>query len=215
MGPPSWTCHAFFLLARRHGSPLPRPCVLPRLTFPLHCILPAGLPRQMACAQPDRTTVYSGSLQCTFRERPPRYFRRFSLTVSPKFWCPTSMRIARERLKKLCMQNGLTLSQLLKNAEVSKNAYYSLARKDTVLPKSVLAIADHLGVRPSAFLEERPEEDRWKILLEDLERISTRNPDADRDNIRHTLLLLEEPPIERLRRALTRGQKLDLHGRRG
>jgi transcriptional regulator with XRE-family HTH domain len=125
------------------------------------------------------------------------------------------MRIARKKLKKLCTQNGLTLNQLLKDAEVSKNAYYSLARKDTVLPRSVMAIADHLGVRPSAFLEERPKEDRWKILLEDLERISTRNPDADRDNIRHTLLLLEEPPIERLRRALTRGQKLDLHGRRG
>jgi transcriptional regulator with XRE-family HTH domain len=125
------------------------------------------------------------------------------------------MRISRERLKKLCAKKNLTLSQLLKKSGVSKNAYYSLARKDTVLPKSVLAIADHLGVKPSAFLEERPEKNRWKNLLEELEWISARNHHADRDNIRHTLLLLEEPPIERLRRALTRGQKLDLRGERG
>jgi transcriptional regulator with XRE-family HTH domain len=125
------------------------------------------------------------------------------------------MRIAREELKRLCAEKNLTLNQLLKKAEVSKNAYYSLARKDTVLPKSVLAIADHLGVKPSAFLEESTEENRWKILLEELERISAQNQHADRDNIRHTLLLLEEPPIERLRRALTRGQRLDLHGQRG
>ena len=125
------------------------------------------------------------------------------------------MKIAGEKLRRLCKQNGLTLSQLLKNAEVSKNAYYSLARNDSVLPKSILAIANHLGVQPSAFLEERPEENRWKILLEELDWISARNHHADRDNIRHTLLLLEEPPIERLRRALTRGQKLDLHGQRG
>jgi transcriptional regulator with XRE-family HTH domain len=123
------------------------------------------------------------------------------------------MRIAAEKLRELCQLNGMTLSRLLENAGVSKNAYYSLARKDTVLPKSILAIANHLGVQPSAFLEEAPEEDRWAFLLEELEWIAARNRHADRDNIRHTLLLLEDPPIERLRRALTRGQRLDLHGR--
>ena len=137
------------------------------------------------------------------------------MTYSTIFWYTIDMRIATKELKKLCAQNGLTLSQLLKRAEVSKNAYYSLARKDSILPKSVLAIADHLGVRPSAFLEERPEENRWKVLLEEFEWIAARNHHADRDNIRHTLLLLEEPPIERLRRALTRGQRFDLHGERG
>jgi transcriptional regulator with XRE-family HTH domain len=125
------------------------------------------------------------------------------------------MRIDGNKLKRLCIRNDLTLSRLLQEAGVSKNAYYSLARKDSVLPKSVLAIADHLGVKPSTFLEEITEENRWSLLLEELERISARNRHADRDNIRHTLLLLQEPPIERLRRALTRGRKLDLHGRRG
>ena len=72
------------------------------------------------------------------------------------------MRIAAEKLKELCVLKGMTLSRLLKNAGVSKNAYYSLARKDSLLPKSVLAIANHLGVRPSAFLEEGPEENQCR-----------------------------------------------------
>jgi hypothetical protein len=33
----------------------------------------------------------------------------------------------------------------------------------------------------------------------------------DRDNIRHTLLLLEEKPIDRLQRSLLRARKSDLH----
>ncbi len=122
------------------------------------------------------------------------------------------MQIRGDKLKELCAQKGLTLTRLLEQAGVSKNAYYSLARKHSVLPRSVLAIADRLGVNPSVFLEDRPaEEQRWRSLLDEVDRISARNPHSDRDNIRHTLLLLQEPPIERLRRALTRGQKLDLY----
>ena len=33
-------------------------------------------------------------------------------------------------------------------------------------------------------------------------------PEADPDNVRHTLILLEQPPLERLRRSLTRGRAL-------
>jgi hypothetical protein len=33
-------------------------------------------------------------------------------------------------------------------------------------------------------------------------------PEADPDNVRHTLILLEHPPLERLRRSLTRGRAL-------
>ena len=32
------------------------------------------------------------------------------------------------------------------------------------------------------------------------------HPDADRDNVRHTLILLEQPPLERLQRSLIRGR---------
>jgi hypothetical protein len=43
-------------------------------------------------------------------------------------------------------------------------------------------------------------------LLEAVDRVMARHPEADRDNIRHTLILLEYPPIERLRRSLVRGR---------
>jgi hypothetical protein len=32
------------------------------------------------------------------------------------------------------------------------------------------------------------------------------HPDADPDNVRHTLILLEQPPLERLQRSLIRGR---------
>jgi hypothetical protein len=32
------------------------------------------------------------------------------------------------------------------------------------------------------------------------------HPHADPDNVRHTLILLEQPPLERLQRSLIRGQ---------
>jgi hypothetical protein len=32
------------------------------------------------------------------------------------------------------------------------------------------------------------------------------HPEADRDNVRHTLILLEQPPLERLQRSLIRGR---------
>jgi hypothetical protein len=45
------------------------------------------------------------------------------------------------------------------------------------------------------------------------QRLSTRvgkilaaHPGADRDNVRHTLILLEQPPLERLQRSLIRGR---------
>jgi hypothetical protein len=50
-------------------------------------------------------------------------------------------------------------------------------------------------------------EDRIKTL----HRIMKRHPEADAENVWHTLVLLELPPIERLRRGLLRAQKPDLH----
>ena len=99
---------------------------------------------------------------------------------------------------------------------MSKNAYYSLARKETVLPNSIIAIAGRLGVKPSSFTDEASlEADKFTSLLEELERVLSRHKQADRENVRHTLLLLQEKPIERLRRALTRGQRFDFHRSRG
>ena len=48
---------------------------------------------------------------------------------------------------------------------------------------------------------------RWaKRLSVRVEKIVAAHPTADRDNVRHTLILLEQPPLERLQRSLLRGR---------
>ena len=48
---------------------------------------------------------------------------------------------------------------------------------------------------------------RWAHRLSTrVEKILATNPRADRDNVRHTLILLEQPPLERLQRSLIRGR---------
>ena len=48
---------------------------------------------------------------------------------------------------------------------------------------------------------------RWaRRLSARVEEILAAHPDADRDNVRHTLILLEQPPLERLQRSLIRGR---------
>lgn len=118
------------------------------------------------------------------------------------------MRISLEAIKDKCRQRNITLSELLKQAGVSRNAFYTLAREDYVLPKSIRAIAERLNISPSEFLtEDNKGMEKMKLLLNKVDDIARKYKNIDRDNIRHTLLLLQEPPIDRLRRALTRGQK--------
>jgi len=118
------------------------------------------------------------------------------------------MRISIQAIKDQCLQQKITISELLTKAGVSRNAFYTLAREDSILPKSVRAIAKSLKISPSEFLtEDDPETERMKLLLNKVDELAGKYKQVDRDNIRHTLLLLSEPPIDRLRRALTRGRK--------
>ena len=120
------------------------------------------------------------------------------------------MRISPDKLKALCKEKKQNLKQVLHNAGVSRNAYYSLARKNSVLPKSITAIAHQLDVQPSVFLEEGTRlQQRAQLLLVTLDKIMKRHKKADRDNVRHTLILLQEKPVNRLRRALLRAEKFD------
>jgi len=122
------------------------------------------------------------------------------------------MRLSGENIKKLCGARSLSLNALLKRAGVSKTAFYHLIYKDSVLPRSIDALAATLGVRSSALLEEADRKSRRALrLLEAADRIAGSDPSMDQDNVRHTLLLLEEKPIERLRRSLLRARKPDLH----
>jgi hypothetical protein len=121
------------------------------------------------------------------------------------------MRISLDKVEHECRRRDLSIGELLHESGVSRNAFYSLARKDSVVPRSLIRIAERLDVSVRALLEDAGTPvARLKSLAAEAERISKRYPGADRDNIRHTLLLLNEKPVERLRRALRRGRFIDI-----
>jgi hypothetical protein len=48
---------------------------------------------------------------------------------------------------------------------------------------------------------------RWaRRLAARVQQVLSIHPEADPDNVRHTLILLEQPPLERLQRSLIRGR---------
>lgn len=48
---------------------------------------------------------------------------------------------------------------------------------------------------------------RWAVRLSArVGKVLAVHPHADPDNVRHTLILLEQPPLERLQRSLIRGR---------
>ena len=123
------------------------------------------------------------------------------------------MRLRSEKLKILCRERHLSLKTLLKEAGVSRTAYYSLLRKESVLPKSVDRIARCLEVSPAGFLGDDEDHLRQvRKLQAQAEAIHLQNPESDRDVIFRTLRNLELPPVERLRRALVRARKPHIHG---
>ncbi len=126
-------------------------------------------------------------------------------------WYIIDMRISLDRVEYECRRKDLNVGELLREAGVSRNAFYSLARKDYVVPLSLIRIAERLDIAVSDILEEaKTPVARMKAIASTAERISKRHPGADPENIRHTLILLNEKPIERLRRALRRGRIVDI-----
>jgi len=116
-----------------------------------------------------------------------------------------------KKLGDLCSARGISLARVLGDAGVSRNAFYTLARKDSVLPRSVRAVAGRLGVKPSDFMDEEDSRvSKIRVLIGRVDRVAGKHPAIDRDNARHMFLLLEEEPVERLRRALLRAQKPDI-----
>jgi transcriptional regulator with XRE-family HTH domain len=130
------------------------------------------------------------------------------LPICTILWYIESMRLLHSKVIDLCRERGLTVSDALDQAAVSRNAYYSLVRKPSLLPASLEALAEALGVRLSELLEDRPSAvDKAKEMALEVESIVRKHRGADPDNVRHTLLLLDEEPISRLRRALRRGRR--------
>ena len=122
------------------------------------------------------------------------------------------MQLSSVKVKQRCAQRRLRLTDVLRQAGVSRTAYYSLARKESVLPKSILRIARQLEVDPAELLEnEAAQIARVRRLQAEAGALSERYPDCDRDVMFRTLLNLEQPPIERLRRALIRARRPAAH----
>jgi len=122
------------------------------------------------------------------------------------------MELSPDMIKRCAKRKGMTLKDLLLQAGVSRTAYYSLVRKESVLPKSIRAIARTLEVTPTQILVDTEEEARRiSARNEKVHAILAVNPAVDPDNVRHTLLLLDQEPEERLRRALLRGRTFDFH----
>jgi len=64
-------------------------------------------------------------------------------------------------------------------------------------------------MRPKKKTQPESQARRWAArLMDSVRQVLARYPEADPDNVRHTLILLEQPPLERLRRSLIRGRSL-------
>lgn len=118
------------------------------------------------------------------------------------------MNLSAHKLREICAQRHLNLTTVLLQARVSRTAYYSLVRKPSLLPKSILRIARHLEVNPSALLDDEPVTIQAIRRMQDsTDAICRQNPDVDRDTVFRTLQNLQLPPLDRLRRALCRARK--------
>ena len=116
------------------------------------------------------------------------------------------MRLSADRVKKACKNKSLRLREALAGAGVSRTAYYSLARRSQILPRSIRSLAATLGVEPAELLEPTPALDAAERRLARARRICAEHPDADFRNVWHALSLLELDPRERLERCLRRGR---------
>jgi lambda repressor-like predicted transcriptional regulator len=121
------------------------------------------------------------------------------------------VKVSLDKIVARCRERGTSVASMLREAGVSRNAFYTLARKESLVPQSLVRVSEYLNVPVSELLDDTPPAvERARELMDEVNRIVKRHPGADPDNIRHTLLLLDEEPIERLRRALRRGRPVNI-----
>jgi transcriptional regulator with XRE-family HTH domain len=117
------------------------------------------------------------------------------------------MRLDTDAIRRRCEARGLALSRVLREAGVSRTAYYSLLRRQSVLPKTVLKLAAALDAPASELLDETTSaEKRARRRIDAAKRIAAENRGTSFENVWHTMALLDEPPSARLNRALRRGR---------
>jgi transcriptional regulator with XRE-family HTH domain len=123
------------------------------------------------------------------------------------------VKLSLAKVRRLGRERKLSLTRLLETSGVSRTAFYSLARRESVFPKTIRAVARTLGVDPLEILEASPSSSdaAHQPRLDRAGRIMASAPAADFHNVWHTLCLLELPPAERLDRSLLRGRSRHLH----
>lgn len=122
------------------------------------------------------------------------------------------MKLDAGKVRRLSVARGWSLARLLRESGVSPNAFYTLARKPSVLPQSLHLLASSLEVPVERILSgSKDPKSRARELLRELEEVLRQRPRTSRENAWHTLLLLDQPPIVRLRRGLLRAQTGDFH----
>ncbi len=121
------------------------------------------------------------------------------------------MRVDLDKVRRRAAARGSSMRRVLAEAGVSVNAFYRLARKPSVMPPGLVRVAAVLGTDPDRLLARSvPPEQQVARQRRRLARVLKRHPEANADHVRHTLILLDEPPLDRLRRALRRGRRVDL-----
>jgi hypothetical protein len=123
------------------------------------------------------------------------------------------MRLSADKVRALANKQSRSLTAVLREAAVSRTAFYSLARRRSLLPRTVYAVADALGVKASEVLDspDRSPEELLAARLADARAMAMAHPTAAFENIWHTLALLDLPPIDRLNRSLLRGRAITVH----
>ena len=121
------------------------------------------------------------------------------------------MRLSVTQIKQLCEEKGRSLSKVLSDAGVSRTAYYSLSRKQSLLPKSLHTLAAELDVTVGSLVfAEQSEIEKLRHKQQVLNVILVHQPDVDRNNAWHTLLSLDKKPLKRLEMSLLRGRKINI-----
>ena len=113
------------------------------------------------------------------------------------------MYINQKMVKDSCIERGITIQELLKASGVSSNAYYTLLRKESILPKSLIKLAEMLDVPPSTLLvDEATLLKEHQETEQQVKTLSAVDTDLDPGTIRITIELLKLSPLDRLRKGL-------------
>ena len=118
-----------------------------------------------------------------------------------------SYRFNKQSLVDLAKERGMSAAAVLRRAGVSRNAYYNLINKSSLLPNSVEQIAEVLAVSPEQLIvADNSEEAKIKRKMLFVQKLLKDNPELDSGTSMTTLKLLELSPLQRLEISIRYGK---------